>query len=424
MSKFRTFIKKTFSGKWTLPIFILILVFFVFTRFSFIETKTSFGWDQVDNAWMAKNIIDDHNYPTVGMQAKGNTGFYIGPYYYYLITPFYLLTNLDPIASGVIAGITALLNFFLIYLLVRKILNEHVALIAVFINTFSFFVLASERTQWPVNFIAPVSLIIFFSLFKTIIGNSKYILLLVAAIGFSLHIHFTSIFYFLIVILSIPLMRKSKNKLRYILLSIPIAVFFVFPIAYSTLTLQKGNAVSYLESSYIGIHLRRFSQVFFDGMIEFQEIIGLGIMRYLGIIFFAWYLFLLYRDKFVKERHSIFFLSIIWIVVPWFAFSTYGGEISNYYFSMTRPVVLIVFSYLIYRLFCFREKIFLILPIIAGVIFVYNGLGSFIKKENLGISYYRNLVKNKIKVADKVEYSQGDPESYFYYVYKERFDRK
>ena len=54
-----------------------------------MDQKNPFGYDQVDNAWAAKNIIINHWYPLVGMVAKANSGIYIGPVYYYLIAVFY-----------------------------------------------------------------------------------------------------------------------------------------------------------------------------------------------------------------------------------------------------------------------------------------------------------------------------------------------
>lgn len=68
------FLSNYFSTKTTLLIFIVLFAVQIFTRFSYPDTKSDFSWDQIDNAWAAKNIIYDHKLPLVGMQAKGNTG--------------------------------------------------------------------------------------------------------------------------------------------------------------------------------------------------------------------------------------------------------------------------------------------------------------------------------------------------------------
>jgi len=95
-----------------------------------MNNKFPFGWDQVDNAWAAKNLIVDHRIPLVGMVAKHNTGFFIGPVYYYLVAFFYWITNLNPIASQYIALTTSVFTFFVIFFITKKLFNFKVALVA------------------------------------------------------------------------------------------------------------------------------------------------------------------------------------------------------------------------------------------------------------------------------------------------------
>ena len=125
---------------------ILIMIFAVhlFFRFYQLEERNPFGWDQVDNAWAAKNIIVEHKWPLVGMVAKQNTGFYIGPLYYYFIAPFYWIFNLDPIASPIAAGITSIVSFFVLFFITKKLFSFNVALMASFINTVSFFTISAD----------------------------------------------------------------------------------------------------------------------------------------------------------------------------------------------------------------------------------------------------------------------------------------
>ncbi|MCL4386320.1 MAG: glycosyltransferase family 39 protein [Cyanobacteria bacterium] len=154
-------------------------------RFYQIDTRNGFGWDQVDNAWAAKKIIVDHNFPLLGMVARGNSGIYIGPAYYYLISIFYWFTNLDPIASGIFAGLTSIFTFFTIFFVIKKLFSFNMALIAVFINTISFFAIMFDRTQWPDYLIPAVSLIIFYCLYQILLCKPRYLIFLAIALGFS-----------------------------------------------------------------------------------------------------------------------------------------------------------------------------------------------------------------------------------------------
>ena len=78
----------------------------------------------------------------VGMQAKLNSGIFIGPFYYYYIALFYFITNLDPIASGIAAGFTGIITFFVIYFVTKSLFSEKVAFIAVFLYTISYAVIS------------------------------------------------------------------------------------------------------------------------------------------------------------------------------------------------------------------------------------------------------------------------------------------
>jgi len=421
-NRMNKFLLKYFSSKTVLILFLLLLSIQIFTRFSYTDTKSDFSWDQIDNAWAAKNIIYDHKLPLVGMQAKGNTGFYIGPYYYYLIVPFYLATDLDPYASIVIAGLTSILMFLLTYFLVRDMFNEKIALIATFFEVFSFYIIGLDRTQWPVNFIAPLSLIIFYSLYKIMNGNTRYILLLMAAFGFSLHIHFTSVFYIPLILLCLPFIPRKKQTLIHSLISIPILIFFLFPIAIAAVGKSSTNIASYISSSYLGIHLRRFLQIAQDGFIEFEGIYSAQFFKKIGFILFPLYLLILFITSYKNKKVYLAYLSLIWVLVPWAFFATYGGELSNYYFSISRPVVLIAFGYLLFHLLHYKKIVgwFLVALILSS--YAYINTRQFFEFKARGLGYYREKVDEKIKAGEKIEFGQGNPESYLYFIKKERYE--
>lgn len=418
------YLSKYFSSKIIFIIFILLLGVQIFTRFSYPDTKSDFSWDQIDNAWAAKNIIYDHKLPLVGMQAKGNTGFYIGPYYYYLITPFYIATDLDPYASIIIAGFTSIVMFFLTYLLVKSMLGENIALFATFFEVFSFYIIGLDRTQWPVNLIAPVSLIIFYSLFKIMNGKSMYIVLLVAAFGFSLHVHFTSVFYVPLILLCLPFFPRKKQTLKYILMSVPIFIFFLFPIIVATLGKSSSNIASYLSSSYLGIHLRRLLQISHDGFIEFEGIASLKFFKEIGQLLFPTFLLISFVKLHRTGKVYLVYLSLIWVILPWLFFATYGGELSNYYFSITRPVVFIALAYLLYMLFEYKRTMGKVWVFVILLSYVYVNSKQFFEFKARGLGYYREKVDEKIKNGTIIEFGQGNPESYLYFIKKERYDRE
>ena len=192
--KLKRYLKAILKSKANI-IVLIIFGFEIFLRFYQMDIKNPFGWDQVDNAWAAKNILVNHWFPLVGMVAKGNSGIYIGPLYYYLISIFYWITNFNPIASGIIAGLTSIFSFWVIYYVLRKLISKGAAIIGVIINTFALPLIISDRVQWPVNFIAPISLLVFYLLYRVIQGDIKKIMPLAILVGISFSVHFTSLFF-------------------------------------------------------------------------------------------------------------------------------------------------------------------------------------------------------------------------------------
>ena len=414
------YIKKYFKNRAFFAVFVLLLVALIVTRFSAMETKSLFAYDQVDNAWAVKNILIDGNLPEHGMQAKGNTGFYIGPYYYYFLVPFYFITGMDPIASPIAAGVTAVITFFIVYFVTRSIFDEKVALVAVFINVFSNYILTLDRVQWPVNFIVPISFLVLFSLYKILNGEFKYLLVLAGSIGFSLHIHFTSIFYGIYVLFSIPFVPWSRKIIKSILLSVPIFLIFTLPIFVSYLTSkQAGTAANYLGSSYHGFHLRRVAQLYKDAIIEFNAILGFKNSHIASLVLLPIFLFLNIHKKYKRKNIVLVYLSVLWILIPWFAFSTYSGELTNYYFGITRTVAIISISYLVIKLINLKKIYINLLLLVLGVTYVYLNMQSFINQGPQSLAKTRESVKAKIGNGQKVEFVQGDPESYLYFYYKE-----
>lgn len=416
--KLSKIVKIYFKNKMLFSIFCGLFILLVITRFVEPETKSGFGYDQVDNAWAVKNIVIDGKLPIVGMQAKGNTGFYIGPYYYYLLVPFYLITGMDPIASPIVAGLTAIFTFFVVFFVVRSIFNEKVALAAVFINTVSAYIFELDRVQWPVNFIVPISLLFFLSIYKICMGKMRYFFLLAAAFGFSLHIHFTSIFYIVLFLLALPFIPRKKETLKYGLYSLPVLLVFIAPIAISYLqTKTGGNATSYLGSTFHGFHLRRFIQIIGDGFIEFNSILRFPYALYFSVGSFIAFLYLIFSKR-KKEYLLIGYLSIIWVLVPWLAFSTYSGEITNYYFAISRPVAVMVFAYLIVQIFSINKLLVKAVIVIFLGYYAFVNLYHFTEMGPMGLSAHRKAVSQKIEAHQKVEFVQGDPQSYIYYLYQ------
>src|SRR3989344_2380390 len=408
-------------------IFFIVLFFLhLFLRFYAIETKSGFGWDQVDSAWAAKGILIDHKYPLVGPENKLGSGVFIGPLYYYIVAVFYFITNMDPIAAGWLAGVSSIIGFFVLFLVTKKMFPTRVALIALYINTLSFFSIEFERVQWEVNFIPALSLLAFYFLYKILSGNDKSIVHLAIIFALVFHTHLTTaVFIPIIILITLPFFPKTKKTLQYLILSIPVVFLGLAPIVIyniKTGNSQMTDSLGYANSSFHGIHLVRIKQLLTTAFIQLESFFPFSISKPLSLLwlpaFFATYF--LYTPT--RKRLIIVALVILWFIVPWIVLSTYNGEITHYYFSINRYIGLVAIAYVIYTILKFKNKVVISLIIILACLYGYLGIHKFLTSRTTGLQNSRAYVKDVIKNDKVIQFEQGNQFSYLYYFYKQKND--
>ncbi len=383
----KTYRKYIFKNKTFLIVFFIFLTH-LFLRFYQVDTKNPFGYDQVDNAWAAMNMIINHEFPLVGMVAKGNSGIFIGPFYYYMISVLYWIFNLNPIASGVFAGLTSIFTFWVIFYVSKKLFSVEVAIVAVFINTFLMSSINFDRVQWPVNFIPGISLLIFYLLYKITQGDVGKIIFLAVLIGFSFSVHFTSIFFPIIIVLTLPFFPRGKKTLKFILLSMPLFLIWLAPnIIYQLQQKSSGsNFATYFNNYFHGFHLKRVIQLVGDGLIQFNSYSfsdKLIPLKFIAVPLF----FLLYLYKSVSREKLIFcYLVFLWFVIPWFVFATYSGEISDYYFSINRFIALIIVSYFFARVWMIKNIIPKIAVLIVSIYVAITNVINYVPYKDTGLA--------------------------------------
>lgn len=98
-------------------IMLLILTIGAFLRAYKPLELFMYGHDEDLAGWIVKDILVNHHLRLIGQQTS-SLGIFIGPYFYYLQIPFYLLTKMDP--SGVLLlpfllGIFTIFSFYYVF---------------------------------------------------------------------------------------------------------------------------------------------------------------------------------------------------------------------------------------------------------------------------------------------------------------------
>lgn len=402
----------------------IMFFFFVFLRFYQIDSKSIFMYDQVDSAWAAKRILVDHNFPLIGPANRLGSGLFVGPLYYYLISSFYFLTNLDPIAAPLFAGFTAILTFFTIFYITKKIFSLNTALIAIGLYTVSFHGIQFDRTQWEINFIPIVSLLTFFSIYNIIKGNEKFSILLALALGFAFHTHLTVAVYLpLITLLSSIFFPKTKKMLIYGSYSFLIFLLFILPIIIANFTIDNSlfhNSFSYANTTFHGLHLQRLLQLKNDAFIEISSFLFLPYLSELKLFTVPLFFIVYLKTAQTKGKLAFCFVVFLWFVIPWLVLSTYAGEITNYYWSVSFPIALFILAYLMEKLLYLKNRTILILCLLFISYYSFFNLKTFFNSRAIGIHLRREGVKYVIKKGGIIHFKEGNPEAYIYYVYSRK----
>lgn len=412
-----------------LPLFafgVLFLCHVFFLSYQ-LAARSPFGWDQVDNAWIAKNMIVNHQFPLLGMQARQGTGIYMGPFYYYFITAFYFLFNLDPIASPIAALVTGLFTFFAIVYVSAKLFGLKASFLITLLYTFSMAAIQADKVQWPVAFIPLISTCMFYALYNLIQKKENYVLLVAFLVGFSFHIHFTSVFYIPILILCIPFYPRTKKFIVYSLVGVVTFLLWMSPVIAGALLDKAGhvnNFFAFANSSSNGLHLRRVIQIAQLPFIEFSNLLRLPFSQYYVYAFPIIFSLVYYFAKKTTERLKFLYLFWLWILIPWLFLATYKGELSDYFFTFIRPVALFSMGYLLFYLLSNKQILAKLIACVFILFFLFLNIQLYFTTNYQGLAFYENREYASYKKGEGNVFLYGAPESYLFYFYHRNYDKK
>lgn len=409
--------------KYWLPIFLLIVFLGMLLRFYKINDVQSFGWDQARDAWLTRDIIQGKwvlNGPRTGV---GH--FHLGPLWYYLLVPFYLLTGLDPVAANHLNFIVNLFNFAAIFWVTKKILDDRAALFTIFFYATNKYLIELNRVAWNVSPVPGVAAIIFYCLYKIVYENKyKYIFLLSFLSGLFFHLHFSVIFLPFIFLFSFALVKEKLRILKLSLLSLPLALVWLIPEFMYELSTKNTNInlfSNFLKDYFIdGFHLRFFIHRLYDGFIQFETLLSLPkINRYLVLVVPAIYVLFVVYDKNRKQR-TLGYLTMLWFLVPAVGYSFYSGATSEYYMLMSSMLVIYIVYYLFQKVVSQKNIILTLLSVIVLAGFTFGQVQKVVTKRiEGGLNKQKDEIREKIKNNNKVGYNEGDIQAYLWQIWVE-----
>lgn len=339
---------------YTIILIAILLVGLFFRTYELVE-RLGFGHDGDLYSWIVKDIYIDHHPRLIG-QLTSAPGIFIGPLFYYLLIPFFLITNMDPIATTIPLTIFAILSLISIYYVFSKLFNPITGLIATFLQAVTITNINFDRWIVPST---PTNLWViwyFYVCISIVRGNYNVLPVLGVLIGLIWHIHIALI----PTLTAIPFAFILSKKLPDIKQSLMflIALFFTsVPFLAFELKHNFSQTFSLIHNFGIdhggGTGLDKFNLIFikFSSNIHNLFFSPQNIPIDHKLIVYALLLstpFLVWK-KLLKVKELIVLFVWIFGVVVFFSISS--TLVSEYYFYSLEVIFVLIVSFWFYLLF-------------------------------------------------------------------------
>lgn len=166
---------------------VILLISLFFRTYQIVE-RFGYGHDAELFSWIVKDIIVNHHPRLIG-QLTSAEGIFVGPLFYYLLVPFYLLLKMDPVAALIPLTAIGLLTTFSYYFVFSKLFSKTAGLISAFLQAILISWVNFDRRVVPST---PANLWVIWYFYTVIqISKGKFFVLplLGILIGLIWHIH-------------------------------------------------------------------------------------------------------------------------------------------------------------------------------------------------------------------------------------------
>jgi len=372
---------------------LVIWLLALFVRFYRQDQLLGFYYDQGRDALMARDIIKGINFPAIG-PTTGIQGLYLGPFWYYLITPGYFFSKGNPAIAAYFISFIESLSIPLIYFLIRKYFHKSSALLAIIFWSFSNYLVRSSRWFSNPSPIPTFALLIIYLTLEVFQNHRYYKLYLISLLlGLSLQLEAASAIFFIPSLLvfslinfntlkKIPLKQYLFSILSFFATLLPQLAFEIknsFPVTKTFFAFLSGSVNTTSGKSwglpnfvFIQDRIKFYYQVFFtklDTNLTPFSLVLLAIFI-LGIIILI-----------TRHRHNLFVqLSLVWLFAPLLIllfFQGNYGTLYDYYLTGFFPAFIIVISSSLYA----SQKLYLNLLLSLSTLFIFSN-GNFIHLNN------------------------------------------
>lgn len=320
---------------------LIVLLAALFLRIYRADQLTGFYYDQGRDAKVIWDLWHSHKFFLIG-PTTGIEGIFLGPLYYYLIAPFYLLGNGNPVAAVFGLAVINVLAIYIIYRIGKDYFSPAAGLLAAVFITFSLQLVQDHRwlsNPTPLPLFAALAI---FLLLKIVHGSKNlwHWLFLGLVLGLGLQLEAASAVFFLPATGLIFILNRRDIRWGIIHLLSLLVGFFVTLLPQLAFNFRHGN-ILFLAFQRFLVSEKSFSPAlsgFYSSRLDFYFTSfsqKLFLDRPLAV-FFSLLLLLFTITIWKKLPRKPLSVLLVWLFTPMFLLLFYHGNygyVWSYYFT-------------------------------------------------------------------------------------------
>jgi 4-amino-4-deoxy-L-arabinose transferase-like glycosyltransferase len=461
MKKIKTWI---LANKLETFILVLILLVGAFFRLYKIDQYMTFLGDEGRDAIIVRRLLVDFDLILIGPGTSiGN--MYLGPLYYYLISPFLLIFAFNPVGPSVMIALFGVATIFLVWYIAKDWFPSSksdskdqpvskTGLIAAGLYAISPVVINYSRSSWNPNIMPFFALLTIYSTWKVWTNhNFKWTFVTAISMAFVLQSHYLglllvpviALFWILTFLETLKLNTKGhwfkSNFIKHtiysgILFLLLMSPLLIFDFRHGWQNFQAMKL--FFTERQTTVSARPWSAIpkIWPLAVQYAERIMAG-MNYLGGVFttifsvstFTWLIISRLREITVHKKKA-YILLFVWLSFALVGFGVYKQHIYDHYFGIIYPAGFILFGALINELGQYFTKLgkFVLLLIVATLIILNLIQNPLLYEPNRQLQRAQNIankietVSNRMPLNLAVIAEQNYEDGYQYFLEKQGID--
>jgi len=388
-----------------------LFVLYIAVRFYKLESRINFDWDQNRDAMVAWDILKLHKLTLLGPRVVGAEGFFLAPYYYYLLVPFYAFLNMSPYAIVLFLFAVQFAYFFLAVYVIGALFSRKIAFVFLLLSAVPYNLLSFDTTAWNPALIPLGVLCLWLLLFQSMSQNHslKWVLFIGFTIGVftNFHIQFLFVGIFALIFIVLKLVEKKTHLYQIALnfVSFLLGFFLTFlPLLFFDLRHNFLNSKLiirfFLHDETV---VKTGPKAFFPVLTNFMEFLTFAKYPFLlGILLFLLGVIMI---KFTKDKQPFTSLfskaSLFMFTLTFLGFAFYQKRPSEYYFYFLAPYIFLFLSLALTKM----PRIILIIFLIIYYLFNLSKLWPQYAPSMFGLKMKNDLVQTMKAVGEGKHYN-------------------